>query len=85
MYSIVRGQCRWFWIALLWHAFIDALAVYLYPKITAGTNIVLGTLGLETLIVILGVGLLVYALRLRNSFPVEKEAENSTCLALNVE
>ena len=76
MYSIVSGQRSWFWIALLWHAFIDALAVYLYPKITAGTNIVLGTLGLETLIVILGVGLLVYAIRLRNSFPVEKEAEN---------
>jgi len=73
MYSIVSGQRKWFWFALLFHAFVDALAVYLYPKITAGTNVLLGTLGLETLVAILGVGLLVYAIRLRNKFPVEKE------------
>jgi uncharacterized membrane protein YhfC len=75
MYSIVSGQRKWFWFALLWHAFVDALAVYLYPKITAGTNVVLGILGLETLVAILGVGLLVYAIRLRDSFPIKKEAE----------
>jgi Predicted membrane protein len=76
MYSIVSGQRKWFWFALLWHAFVDALAVYLYPQITAGTNVVLGTLGLETLVAILAVGLLIYALRLRSSFPVKNEAEN---------
>jgi uncharacterized membrane protein YhfC len=75
MYSIVSGQRKWFWFALLYHAWVDALAVYLYPKITAGTNIMLGTLGLETLVAILGIGLLVYAIRLRNRFPIEKEAE----------
>lgn len=73
MYSIVSRQRKWFWIALLWHAFVDALAVYLYPKITAGTNVVLGILGLEVLVAILAVGLLVYAIRLRNSFPVQNE------------
>ena len=36
MYSIVSGQRKWFWFALLYHALVDALAVYLYPKITAG-------------------------------------------------
>jgi len=77
MYSIVSGQRKWFWFALLWHAFVDALAVYLYPKITAGTNVVFGILGLETLVAILGIGLLVYAIRLKNSFPVKKEAENN--------
>ncbi len=77
MYSIVSGQRKWFWFALLWHAFVDALAVYLYPKITAGTNILLGTLGLETLVAILAVGLLVYAIRLRSSFPVKIEVENT--------
>jgi hypothetical protein len=44
------------------------------PKITAGTNVVLGTLGLETLVAILGVGLLVYTIRLRNSFPIDRKA-----------
>ncbi len=75
MYSIVSGQRKWFWFALLFHAFVDALAVYLYPKITAGTHVMLGTFGLEALIAILGIGLLVYAIRLRNKFPVEKEVE----------
>lgn len=77
MYSIVSGQRKWFWFALLYHAFVDALAVYLYPKITAGTNIILGTLGLETLVAILAIGLLVYAILLRNGFPVEKKAEST--------
>ncbi len=45
MYSIVSGQRKWFWFALLYHAVVDALAVYLYPKITAGTNVMLGTFG----------------------------------------
>jgi uncharacterized membrane protein YhfC len=75
MYSIVSGQRKWFWTALLYHALVDALAVYLYPKITTGTNVMLGTFGLETLVAILGVGLLVYAIRLRNSFPVKIKAE----------
>jgi uncharacterized membrane protein YhfC len=75
MYSIVSGQYKWFWFALIYHALADALAVYLYPKITTGTNIMLGTLGLETLVAILGIGLLVYAIRLRKCFPAKKEEE----------
>ena len=35
----------------------------------------LGTLGLETLVAILGIGLLVYAIQLRNSLPVKNEAK----------
>lgn len=77
MYSIVSGQRKWFWFALLWHAFVDALAVYLYPRITAGTNVVFGTFGLEVLVAVLAVGLLVYAIRLRNNFPVEIEAKET--------
>jgi uncharacterized membrane protein YhfC len=73
MYSIVSGQRKWFWIALLYHALVDALSVYLYPKITAETNVVIGIFGLETLLAILGIGLLVYAIRLRNSFPIKNE------------
>jgi uncharacterized membrane protein YhfC len=73
MYSIVCGQRKWFWFALLYHALVDALAVYLYPKITVGSNVMLGTFGLEVLVAILGIGLLVYAIRLRNSFPIKNE------------
>jgi uncharacterized membrane protein YhfC len=35
LYSIVRRQPLWFWLALLWHAFVDAVAVYFLPKIGA--------------------------------------------------
>jgi len=75
MYSVVSGQRKWFWFALLWHALIDALAAYLYPMITAGTHVVLGTFALEMLIAILGVGLLIFAIRLRSRFPVENESQ----------
>ena len=37
LYSIVRRQPLWFWLALLWHAFVDAVAVYFLPKIGAVT------------------------------------------------
>jgi len=77
MYSVVSGQRKWFWFALLWHAFVDALAVYIYPQVVAGTNVLLGTFGLEALIAILGAGLLIYAIRLRSRFPVKTEAENT--------
>ncbi len=75
MYTIVSGQRKWFWFAMFWHAFVDALAVYLYPKITAGSNVVLGTVELEALVGVLAVGLLVYAIRLRTSFRVEMESK----------
>ena len=77
MYSIVSGQRKWFWFAIIWHAFVDALAVYLYPKITVGTNVVFATFGLEVLVAVLAVGLLAYAIRLRNNFPVEIEAKGN--------
>src|SRR5690606_36393637 len=28
LYSIVAGKPLWFWLALLWHALVDAVAVY---------------------------------------------------------
>lgn len=33
LFSIVNKKPIWFWIALLWHAFVDAVAVYLAPQI----------------------------------------------------
>jgi uncharacterized membrane protein YhfC len=75
MYSIVSGQRKWFWFALLYHALVDALAVYLYPKITVGSNVMLGTFGLETLVAVLSIGLLVYTIRLSKSFSIKNEVE----------
>ena len=39
LYSVVFRKPVWFWIALLWHAFVDALVVYLLPTV--------GELGIE--------------------------------------
>ena len=35
LYSVVYKKPIWFWAALLWHAFVDALAVYLLPIVGA--------------------------------------------------
>ena len=31
LYSVVYRKPAWFWIALFWHAFVDAVSVYLLP------------------------------------------------------
>jgi uncharacterized membrane protein YhfC len=35
LYSVVYRKPIWFWIALLWHAFVDGLTVYLLPSVGA--------------------------------------------------
>ena len=35
LYSVAYKKPMWFWLALLWHAFIDAAAVYLLPIVGA--------------------------------------------------
>jgi uncharacterized membrane protein YhfC len=72
--SIVTNQKKWFWLALLWHALVDAFAVYAFPSFSAMENSTLGIFIFETLLMIISIGWLAYALRSRNSFPVEKEA-----------
>jgi uncharacterized membrane protein YhfC len=42
LYSVVYRKPVWFWIALLWHAFVDALVVYLLPTV--------GELGIEGIV-----------------------------------
>ena len=42
LYSVVYMKPIWFWLALLWHAFVDGLTVYLLPK--------LGALGIEAFV-----------------------------------
>src|SRR5690348_15063130 len=33
--SVLTNQKKWFWLALLWHAFVDAFAVYAFPSFSA--------------------------------------------------
>ena len=35
LYSVVYKRPMWFWIALLWHALVDAVAVYFLPIVGA--------------------------------------------------
>ena len=60
LYSVVYKKPVWFWIALLWHAFVDALAVYLIPTI--------GVLALEAVIGVCAIISLVFLFRLRPKF-----------------
>ena len=69
LYSVAYRKPVWFWIALLWHAFVDALTVYLLPLI--------GALAIEAVIGVCAVISLVIMLRLRPMFvkPQAPEAE----------
>jgi len=60
LYSVVYKKPVWFWIALFWHAFVDALAVYLLPLI--------GALALEAVIGVCAAISLVILFRLRPKF-----------------
>jgi uncharacterized membrane protein YhfC len=35
LYSVAFKKPMWFWIALFWHALVDAVAVYLFPIVGA--------------------------------------------------
>jgi uncharacterized membrane protein YhfC len=60
LYSVVYRKPVWFWIALLWHAIVDALAVYLMPTI--------GALGIEAVVGICAVISLTILFRMRPMF-----------------
>jgi uncharacterized membrane protein YhfC len=47
LYSVAYRKPMWFWIALLWHAFVDAVAVYLFP--------IVGALAIEGIVGVLAV------------------------------
>lgn len=47
LYSVVYKRPIWFWIALLWHALVDAVAVYFLP--------IVGALALEGIIAVMAV------------------------------
>lgn len=67
LYSVVARKPVWFWIALLWHAIVDALAVYLLP--------VVGAVGVEAVIAVCAVISLVILFRMKSMFVQERPGE----------
>jgi uncharacterized membrane protein YhfC len=60
LYSVVYRNPVWFWLAMLWHAFVDAAAVYLMPGI--------GAVAVEGVIAVMAIVSLVILFRLRPKF-----------------
>jgi len=48
LYSVAYKKPVWFWLALLWHAAVDALAVYLLPIV--GAIVLEGAVGISAAI-----------------------------------
>jgi uncharacterized membrane protein YhfC len=69
LYSVVYRKPVWFWIALFWHALVDALAVYLMP--------LTGALAIELVIGICAAISLVILFRLRPRFVKPQMGEAS--------
>ena len=74
LYSVAYKKPIWFWLAMLWHAFVDAAAVYLMPGI--------GAVAVEGVVAVMAIVSLVILFRLRSKFdewdqpqvPVEAQA-----------
>jgi uncharacterized membrane protein YhfC len=60
MYAIVYGKPIWFWLALLWHAFVDAVAVYVVQEV--------GILAVEGLVAVFALISLWIVFKLRSMF-----------------
>ncbi len=55
LYSVVYRKPIWFWVALIWHAVVDGLTVYLLPTIGAlGIEAVVGVCALISLGILFG-------------------------------
>jgi uncharacterized membrane protein YhfC len=67
LYSVAYRKPVWFWIALFWHAIVDALAVYLAP--------IIGALAVELVIGICAAISLLILFRLRPRFVQEPIVE----------
>jgi uncharacterized membrane protein YhfC len=70
LYSVAYRKPVWFWIALLWHAIVDAASVYLLP--------IAGVLATEALIGIFASISLVILFRLRGRFVQEPRLDSAS-------
>jgi uncharacterized membrane protein YhfC len=60
LYSVAYKKPIWFWLAMLWHAVVDAAAVYLLP--------VIGAVGVEGVVAVMAIVSLVILFGLRPKF-----------------
>ena len=60
LYSVAYKRPIWFWVAVFWHAVVDALAVYLMPN--------LGALRIEAIVGVFAVISLLILFRMRSVF-----------------
>jgi uncharacterized membrane protein YhfC len=67
LYAIVYGKPLWFWLALLWHAFVDAVAVYVVQEA--------GILAMEGIVAIFAILSLWIVWILRGKFLPETEGQ----------
>jgi uncharacterized membrane protein YhfC len=65
LYAIVYGKPLWFWLALLWHALVDAVAVYVVQEV--------GILAVEGIIAIFALISLWMVWMMRGRFLPERE------------
>ena len=70
LYSVVYRKPVWFWIALLWHATVDALVVYLLPTVSQ-----LGIEGVVGLCALVSLGILFW---MRSKFRENQAGDLST-------
>lgn len=55
LYSVAYKRPIWFWIAVLWHAIVDGLSVYLMPTLGAlGIEAVVGICAVISLVIMFG-------------------------------
>jgi uncharacterized membrane protein YhfC len=69
LYAIVYRKPVWFWLALLWHAFVDAVAVYVGQQI--------GILAVEGIVAVFAIISLWIVLNIRSKFVHDTERVTS--------
>jgi uncharacterized membrane protein YhfC len=60
LYAVVYRKSTWFWLALLWHAFVDAVAVYVGQEV--------GILAVEGIIAVFAIISVWIVFTMRNKF-----------------
>ena len=70
LYSVAYKRPIWFWLALLWHAFVDAAAVYLMPGI--------GAVAVEGVVAVMAIVSLAILFVLRPKFGEQDQPQGST-------
>ena len=67
LYSVIYKKPLWFWLAVLWHAFVDAAAVYLLP--------IVGALAVEGVVAVMALVSLAILFGLRKRFGKQDQLE----------